>query len=80
MLEKFLTPPTLSERRFFTNDRAAVLCSNLLVGVFVIYALMTVASLALVKSATDVVGDVPSPDGKWDVMLMVRNGGTTTDF
>jgi hypothetical protein len=60
--------------------KAFIIGGRLLAGVFVIYALMTVASLAFVKSATNVVGDVFSPDGKWDVMLMVRNGGATTDF
>lgn len=60
--------------------KAFIIGGGLLLGVFVIYVLMTAASLAFVKSATDVVSDVPSPDGKWDVMLMVRNGGATTDF
>ena len=62
------------------RKRALIIGGGLLVGVFVIYALMTAASLAFVKSATEVVRDVPSPDGKWDVMLMLRNGGATTDF
>jgi hypothetical protein len=39
-----------------------------------------ITPLALVRSWTEVVRDVPSPDGKWDVMLMVRNGGATTDY
>lgn len=60
--------------------KALIMSGGLLVGIFVIYILMTVASLAFVRSATDVVGDVLSPDGKWDAMLMVRNGGATTDF
>lgn len=38
-----------------------------------------IAPLALVRSWTEVVGDVPSLDGKWDVVLMVRNAGATTD-
>jgi hypothetical protein len=43
-------------------------------------AVVLVAPLALVRSWTEVVGDVPSPDGKWDVVLMVRNAGAVTDY
>ena len=39
-----------------------------------------VAGLAFLKSATQVVADIPSPDGKWDAMLMERNGGAMTDY
>ena len=47
---------------------------------FIICAVVLIAPLALVRSWTEVVGDVPSPDGKWDVVLMVRNAGATTDY
>jgi len=46
----------------------------------VIAALFLVAGLAFMKSATFVVADIPSPDEKWDAMLMVRNGGAMTDY
>ena len=32
------------------------------------------------RLGTTVVGSVPSPDGRWDAVLMVRNGGAATDF
>ena len=43
-------------------------------------AMVLIAPLALVRSWTEVVGDVSSPDGKWDVVLMVRNAGAVTDY
>jgi len=56
-----------------------------IVGGVVLVVLLTcsvvwITPLALVRSWTEVVGDVPSPDGKWDVVLMVRNAGATTDY
>lgn len=35
---------------------------------------------AYLRLGTNVVGNFPSPDGKWDAVLMVRNGGAMTDF
>jgi hypothetical protein len=46
----------------------------------IICAVLWIAPLALVRSWTEVIGDMPSPDGKWDVVLMVRNAGATTDY
>ena len=46
----------------------------------VIAGLASLAGFAFVRSGTDVVADTTSPDGKWDAMLMVRNGGATTDY
>jgi hypothetical protein len=48
--------------------------------VLIICAVVWIAPLALVRSWTEVVGNVPSPDGKWDVVLMVRNAGATTNY
>ena len=36
--------------------------------------------LSLVRVGTDTIADYVSPDGKWDVLLMVRKAGTITDF
>jgi len=60
--------------------KALAIGGGFLLAVFIIWALVSIASLAFVRSATDVVDHVSSPDGKWDVVLMVRNGGATTDF
>jgi len=51
-----------------------------LFSVFATRAIAFVIPLAFVRSATDVVADVLSPDDKWDVMLKVRNRGSTTDY
>jgi hypothetical protein len=32
------------------------------------------------KSGTTAIGDFVSPDGKWDALLMVRNGGAMTSY
>ena len=32
------------------------------------------------RSGTTAIGDFVSPDGKWDALLMVRNGGATTSY
>jgi hypothetical protein len=50
------------------------------IAVLIICTVVWITPLALVRSWTEVVGDVPSPDGKWDVVLMVRNAGATTDY
>jgi hypothetical protein len=57
-----------------------MIVGGLAITVIITCAVVRVAPLALVRSWTEVVGDVPSPDGKWDVLLMVRNAGATTDF
>ena len=53
---------------------------GVIVGALICGAVVLVAPLALVRSWTEVVGDLPSPDGKWDVVLMVRNAGAVTDY
>jgi len=49
-----------------------------------ILALLIAAVIACgngyLRLGTDVVGNFPSPDGNWDALLMVRNGGAMTDF
>jgi hypothetical protein len=35
---------------------------------------------AYVRLGTTVIGDFVSPDGKWDALLMVRNGGAMTGY
>jgi hypothetical protein len=35
---------------------------------------------ACVRLGTSVTREITSPDNKWDVVLMVRNGGAMTDF
>ena len=50
----------------------AALASILLFGI--------VGCAAYVRLGTTVVGDFPSPDGKWDAALMVRNGGAMTGY
>jgi hypothetical protein len=60
--------------------KALAVVGGLLLAMFIICAVVLIAPLALVRSWTEVVGDVPSPDGKWDVVLMVRNAGATTDY
>jgi hypothetical protein len=50
------------------------------IAVLIICTVVWITPLALVRSWTDVVGDVPSPGGKWDVVLIVRNAGATTDY
>jgi hypothetical protein len=53
---------------------------GVVVGAFVLCAAIWLAPSALLRSWTEVIGDVPSPDGKWDVVLMVRNAGAVTDY
>jgi len=53
---------------------------GVILAILIICAFVWIAPLALVRSWTEVVGFVPSPDGKWDVVLMVRNAGATTDY
>jgi hypothetical protein len=57
---------------------------RIVLGCLLILAVMAVvfvvAGLAFMKSATQVVADIPSPGDKWDAMLMVRNGGAMTDY
>jgi len=50
----------------------AVLASVLLFGL--------VGCAAYVRMGTTVVGDFASPEGKWDAVLMVRNGGAMTGY
>ena len=57
-----------------------IIVGGIVLAVIITCAVVRVAPLALVRSWTEVIGDVPSPDGKWDVVLMVRNAGATTDF
>jgi hypothetical protein len=78
--------------RFFANNvntdiffdtvkrRSLAIVGGVVLAVLIICAVVLIAPLALVRSWTEVVGDVPSPDGKWDVVLMVRNAGATTDY
>jgi hypothetical protein len=46
---------------------------------FIISGVVWIAPWVLIRSWTEMVGDVPSPDGKWAVILMVRNIGAVTD-
>jgi hypothetical protein len=62
------------------KQKSITIVSGIVLAVFIICAAVWIASLALVRSWTEVVGDVPSPDGKWNVVLMVRNAGATTDY
>jgi hypothetical protein len=39
-----------------------------------------VGCIAYVRLGTTVIGNIPSPDGKWDAVLMVRNGGAMTEY
>jgi hypothetical protein len=60
--------------------RSLTIASGVALAVLIICAVVWIVPLALVRSWTEVAGDVPSPDGKWDVVLMVRNAGATTDY
>src|ERR1700682_2450905 len=60
--------------------KSLAIVGGVVLAVLIICAVVWIAPLALVRSWTEVVGDVPSPDGKWDVVLMVRNAGATTDY
>ena len=61
--------------------KTLAIVGGVIIGALVIAcAVVLLAPLALVRSWTEVVGDVPSPDGKWDVVLMVRNAGAVTDY
>ncbi|MGO8793359.1 MAG: hypothetical protein ACLQLC_00925 [Candidatus Sulfotelmatobacter sp.] len=60
--------------------KSVVIVGGVVLAVLIVCAVVWVAPLALVRSWTEVVGDVPSPDGKWDVLLMVRNAGATTGY
>ena len=60
--------------------KSVAIVGGVVLAVLIICAVVWIAPLALVRSWTEVVGDVPSPDGKWDVVLMVRNAGATTDY
>ena len=78
--------------RFFGNNvnsdiffdtvkrKSLAIVGGVVLAVLIISAAVWIAPFALVRSGTEVVGDVLSPDGKWDVVLMVRNGGATTDY
>lgn len=57
----------------------AVIRWVLIIGVFVLL-FVSVLGWAYMRAATDVMEDVNSPDGKWDALLMVRNGGGMTGF
>ncbi len=79
-------------RRFFATTSTAIYSldtvkrksvatvGGVILAVLIICAVVWIVPLALVRSWTEVVGDVPSPNGKWDVVLMVRNAGATTDY
>ena len=60
--------------------KSLAIVGGVVLAVLIICAAVWIAPFALVRSGTEVVGDVLSPDGKWDVVLMVRNGGATTDY
>jgi hypothetical protein len=60
--------------------KSLAIVSGVVLGVLIICTGVLIIPLALVRSGTEVVGDVPSPDGKWDVVLMVRNAGAMTDY
>lgn len=54
---------------------------GVVIGILIIGSVVVMlAPLLLVRSWTEVVGDVPSPDGKWDVVMMVRNAGAVTEY
>jgi hypothetical protein len=60
--------------------KSLAIVGGVVLAILIICAVVWVGPLAVVRSWTEVVGDVPSPDGKWDVVLMVRNAGATTDY
>ncbi|MFZ0814338.1 MAG: hypothetical protein WAM78_02400 [Candidatus Sulfotelmatobacter sp.] len=60
--------------------KSLAIVGGVVLAMLVIWAVVWIAPLALVRSWTEVVGYVPSPDGKWDVVLMIRNAGATTDY
>jgi hypothetical protein len=39
-----------------------------------------VGCIAYVRLGATVIANIPSPDGKWDAVLMVRNGGAMTGY
>ena len=39
-----------------------------------------VGCIAYVRLGTTVIANIPSPNGKWDAVLMVRNGGAMTGY
>jgi hypothetical protein len=87
-----VTVTTGSNERFNANNvnsdiffdtvkrKSLTIVGGVVLAVLIICAAVWIGPFALVRSGTEVVGDVLSPDGKWDVVLMVRNGGATTDF
>lgn len=42
--------------------------------------LFMIAGFMFIRSGTDVAEEISSPDGAYTAMLMVRNGGATTDY
>jgi hypothetical protein len=55
--------------------KALVMVGAIALAIAVIAAALVLAELSFVKEGTELVADIPSPGGKWDAMLMVRNGG-----
>ncbi len=45
-----------------------------------IVCLLMIAGFMDIRSGTDVAQEIASPDGGYTAMLMVRNGGATTDY
>jgi hypothetical protein len=81
VLWRFFTNNVNSDISFDTvNRKSLAIAGGVVLATLIICALVWIAPLALVRSWTEVVGYVPSPDGKWDVVLMVRNAGATTDY
>jgi hypothetical protein len=69
--------------RIFANRvkrKSILIVGGLALAALVICATIWVVPLALVRSWTEVVGEVPSPDRKWAVLLMVRNAGAISDY